>query len=275
MNPKDAKDMKKTIELSVIADAIEMATSERHQFYHVGTGELRSLPDGYSGYMNAEEYEREAEEIDESPDFVRLPDQRDRDDYSIMEAFAEAVDREELFRALHGRRPFRAFKDCAIRLGLIEAYYAFHGGVCVELAKEWCEVHKIPYITDKKTQAALEAAKRAVPEPEPEPTITMLLRYKGKNGAARCFAEEMLSSGTVAAIRTEEGNLGYEYYLSLEDPETLLLLDSWRNQAALDAHHASPMMATIAALREKYDLHMTAERYTGEEIRSDTRFIRK
>lgn len=267
--------MKKTIELSVIADAIEMAASEWHQFYHMGTGEVRSLPDGYSGYMDADEYEREAEEIDESPDFVRLPDQRDRDDYSIMEAFAEAVDRDELFRALHGRRPFRAFKDCAIRLGLIEAYYAYHGGACVRLAKEWCEDHQIPYVTDKKAQAALETAKRAVPEPEPAPSVTMLLRYTGKNGAARQFAEEMLASGTVAAIRAEEGNLGYSYYLSLEDPETLLLVDGWRDQAALDEHHASPMMATIAALREKYDLHMTAERYTGEALGSDTSFIRK
>lgn len=267
--------MKKTIELSVIAGAIEMATSEWHQFYHRGTGEVRSLPDGCSGYMDTEEYVREADEIDESPDFVRLPDQRDRDDYSVMEAFAEAVDREELFRALRGRRPFRAFKDCAIRLGLIEAYYAFHGGACVKLAKEWCEEHQIPYVTDKKAQAALEAAKRAVPEPEPEPPITMLLSYTGTNGAARRFAEEMLASGTVAAIRAEEGNRGYAYYLSLDDPETLLLVDSWQDQAALDAHHASPIMVTIAALREKYDLHMIAERYAGVAIGNDTSFIRK
>ena len=121
----------------------------------------------------------------------------------------------------------------------------------------------------------MEAATRAIPEPEPEPSVTMLLRYRGKNGAARRFAEEMLASGTIAAIRAEEGNRGYSYYLSLEDPETLLLVDSWRDQAALDAHHASPRMATIAALREKYDLHMTAERYTGQARGSDSSFIRK
>ena len=87
--------------------------------------------------------------------------------------------------------------------------------------------------------------------------ITVNLRYSGKNGSARAFAEEMTSSGTVDLIRREEGNLRYEYYLSLDDPETLLLIDSWADQAAIDAHHASPMMATITALREKYDLHMT------------------
>ena len=106
--------------------------------------------------------------------------------------------------------------------------------------------------------------------------ITVNLRYTGTNGNARRFAEEMLASGTVDKIRSEEGNLRYEYYYSLEDPETVLLIDSWFDQAAIDAHHASPMMETIAKLRVKYDLHMTVERFMGiEENDEDRRFIRK
>lgn len=108
--------------------------------------------------------------------------------------------------------------------------------------------------------------------------ITVNLRYTGKNGNARRFAQEMTDSGTVAAIRDEEGNLRYEYYQSLDDPETVLLIDQWTDQAAIDAHHASPMMGTIAALREKYDLHMTAERYVSDDTgmpASDRQFIRE
>ena len=106
----------------------------------------------------------------------------------------------------------------------------------------------------------------------------MKLRYPGKNGAARHFAEEMTASGTVAAIRAEVGNLRYEYYQSFDDPETVLLIDQWRDQAAIDAHHASPMMAEIARLREKYDLHMTMERFVPDEsslLESDRSFIRQ
>ena len=106
--------------------------------------------------------------------------------------------------------------------------------------------------------------------------ITVNLRYTGKDGAARKFAEEMTTSGTLAAIRAEDGNLRYEYYQPLDDPETILLIDSWENQTAIDAHHASSMMATIAALREKYDLHMTVERFVSAETpESEDRFIRK
>ena len=105
--------------------------------------------------------------------------------------------------------------------------------------------------------------------------ITVNLYYKGENGNARLFAEEMESSSIADAIRAEEGNLRYQYFLPMNDPETVLLIDSWRDQAAIDAHHASPMMAQLAALREKYDLHMTVERFVSEELGTDEQFIRK
>lgn len=106
--------------------------------------------------------------------------------------------------------------------------------------------------------------------------ITVNLRYTGTNGSALAFAHEMSASGTVQKIRAEEGNLRYEYYQALDDPETILLIDSWKDQQSIDAHHASPMMQTIATLRDKYDLHMTAERYVDAETPdSEEGFIRK
>jgi len=108
--------------------------------------------------------------------------------------------------------------------------------------------------------------------------ITVNLYYTGTNGSARAFAEEMVSSGTAAAIRAEDGNVRYEYFFPMEDPETVLLIDQWRDQAAIDVHHASPMMAQIAALREKYDLHMKAERFVSDDSglpEQDMKFIKR
>ncbi len=106
--------------------------------------------------------------------------------------------------------------------------------------------------------------------------ITVNLYYTGKNGDARKFAEEMEASGTADAIRAEAGNLKYEYFFPMNDPETVLLIDSWEDQAAIDAHHASPMMGALAELREKYDLHMRVERFVSAEIpETESQFIRK
>ena len=107
-------------------------------------------------------------------------------------------------------------------------------------------------------------------------SITLNLYYTGKGDAARKFAEEMEASGIAEAIRSEDGNERYEYFFPMNDPETVLLIDSWSSQKALDIHHASPMMAQIAALREKYDLHMKAERYISADTpEAEKRFIRE
>ena len=106
--------------------------------------------------------------------------------------------------------------------------------------------------------------------------ITVNLYYKGENGSARAFCEEMEKSGIADAIRAEKGNIEYRYFQPLDDPETVLLIDSWTDQEAIDAHHASPMMAKLAELREKYDLHMTVRRFgsMGENA-DDEKFVRR
>ena len=95
--------------------------------------------------------------------------------------------------------------------------------------------------------------------------ITVNIYYRGENGNAKRFAEGMISSGTVADIRAEDGNIRYEYFFPMDDEETVLLIDSWVNQQSIDIHHASPMMEKITKLREKYDLQMKVERYVSDE----------
>lgn len=109
-------------------------------------------------------------------------------------------------------------------------------------------------------------------------SIAVNIYYRGTNGNAKKFAEEMESSGTADAIRREEGNIKYDYFFPMADPETVLLIDCWEDQDALDRHHASPMMEKIMQLREKYDLHMEVERYVYDRNgapESDRRFIRE
>jgi len=108
-------------------------------------------------------------------------------------------------------------------------------------------------------------------------SITINIYYTGKNGNAKKFAQEMLSHGVVEKIRAEEGNLKYEYFLPMNNEETVLLIDCWKDQLSLDKHHHSPMMQEIIGLREKYDLHMQVERYVSDvsENSDDKKYIRE
>lgn len=107
--------------------------------------------------------------------------------------------------------------------------------------------------------------------------ISVNIYYTGVNGNARKFAEEMVAAGVVDDIRKEEGNLKYEYFFPMNDTETVLLIDSWVDQRAIDIHHSSEMMKKIITLREKYDLRMKVERYITDENgipKSDENFIK-
>lgn len=113
---------------------------------------------------------------------------------------------------------------------------------------------------------------------ETDMSIVVNIYYTGSGGNARKFAEEMEAGGTAGEIRREEGNLRYDYFFPMADPETVLLIDCWKDQEAIDRHHASPMMEKIAKLRVKYDLHMRVERYVSDEggmPEADRRFVKE
>ena len=105
--------------------------------------------------------------------------------------------------------------------------------------------------------------------------ITIIIRYKGVHGSARNFARKMMTSGIVNEIRAEEGNLRYEYLYPVEDEEAIVLIDSWKDQEALDLHHRSPLMGRIASLREQYDLHMELQKYAPILNDGDEKYIRQ
>lgn len=134
-----------TIYLEDIANKLDETMDHWEQYLNVFTGEFESIPDGI--YLDADE--ELTERIGGSTDYVRLPNQYDIHEFRIMEQFAEATpDRRkqtELFQALHGKRPFRHFKDELNYYGLREDYYAFRFLAFIEIARDWCENFGIPY----------------------------------------------------------------------------------------------------------------------------------
>lgn len=75
----------------------------------------------------------------------------------------------------------------------------------------------------------------------------------------------MIELGIVSEIRKSVGNLRYEYFIPFEKTNTVLLIDEWENQEALDNHHKSYTMKKILLLREKYNLSMKVYRYINDK----------
>ena len=98
-------------------------------------------------------------------------------------------------------------------------------------------------------------------------SIALNVYYKGKNGTAKMFMEEMEKKGFADNIRNKAGNECYEYFVSVKDKETILLVDRWEDGDALHFHHNSDDMIEIAKLKDKYELEVKVERYVTEGTR--------
>ena len=59
-------------------------------------------------------------------------------------------------------------------------------------------------------------------------------------------AAKALAGPMGTASRAEQGCHAYAFYQDLEDPGKIRIYEEWENQAALDAHFATPHMAAFA-----------------------------
>ena len=91
--------------------------------------------------------------------------------------------------------------------------------------------------------------------------IVLHVTYCCKPDLREAFLERILAEGIDVNSRSEDGNLKYDYYLPYEDDGTLLLVEHWRDEAALAAHQATPHYAALKTLKPMYVTDTVIERF--------------
>ena len=91
--------------------------------------------------------------------------------------------------------------------------------------------------------------------------IILHVYYRCKSGVAQDFVRAIKESGAQALVRAEDGCIQYDYTLSLEEPDTVVLLEKWRDSEALATHMQQPHMETIKELKSRFALDAVIERY--------------
>lgn len=56
------------------------------------------------------------------------------------------------------------------------------------------------------------------------------------------LVDNVATKALLELLAAGNGNLKYEYFFPMDDSETVLLIDSWENQEAIDEHHKTPMI---------------------------------
>ena len=80
--------------------------------------------------------------------------------------------------------------------------------------------------------------------------VILHVTYTCLPGKAEEFVAVLKESCLQATVKAEDGCLQYDYHISCEQKDTVVLIERWRDAAALAAHAAQPHMAQIAAMKE-------------------------
>ncbi|MBE6990909.1 MAG: hypothetical protein E7426_09250 [Ruminococcaceae bacterium] len=91
--------------------------------------------------------------------------------------------------------------------------------------------------------------------------LTIIVTYKTLPGKAEAFFKAVTESGVAAGVRQEPGNLGYNFYLPLEEEDTLVLIEKWASSEAADAHPFTDNVKKLASFKPDYVLETKAVRY--------------
>ena len=83
--------------------------------------------------------------------------------------------------------------------------------------------------------------------------------YTLKEGCAEAFVREVDESGFFRNSRNEEGNISYTPYFSAEDPNTVFVIECWKNYEDIAKHEKTPHLADLNAVAEKYLISVTLE----------------
>ncbi len=117
-------------------------------YYHMKTGDIKSIPDfDINPYGDTEFWDDELEEIDNHyDDYVVFEGMESHESFEIMEDFANWVDnadlKSELFGTLSRKHPFRNFKNVIDNSGPYrQEWFDFKAQRYIEWVKEIIEVH--------------------------------------------------------------------------------------------------------------------------------------
>lgn len=97
--------------------------------------------------------------------------------------------------------------------------------------------------------------------------ILIRVTYCTKPGERDSFIQGLLDEKIPACTRREEGNICYDFTLPIEEPDTVYLIEQWKDTACLEKHAAQPMFHRLSELREKLGVtRKTVKIYEVKEL---------
>ena len=128
------------VKLSELIDGLEMVSSDSSIIYNTESGEFIYFYEFDSDYDEEDFY---------GDEYIYLPSQYDINEVTIMEEFAQGLEkvnmRNGLLGCLHRKGMYRMFKDKLYDYGIQEKYFEFYREKLKEIAIVWCNENNLKY----------------------------------------------------------------------------------------------------------------------------------
>lgn len=87
---------------------------------------------------------------------------------------------------------------------------------------------------------------------EPQKLIRLIVTYTLFEGKRESFYRTINDAEIPQASRAEKGCHAYAYFFAAENPDELLLIEKWQDQASLDAHKLSEHFLKLQGLKQDF-----------------------
>lgn len=81
---------------------------------------------------------------------------------------------------------------------------------------------------------------------------TIYVKFTCLSEKREAFIQRVKDTGVLDAIRSEDGCIRYDYFLSEKDPNELLLIEQWETKQHQQVHISQPHMATLRGFKGEY-----------------------
>jgi quinol monooxygenase YgiN len=86
-----------------------------------------------------------------------------------------------------------------------------------------------------------------------------------KKGARDDFLRAAGQAGIVESCRKEPGNAGYGYFLPVDNPDEVLIVETWADEQSFKAHLEGPAVKALGPIKERFLLELTPKKFSLPE----------
>lgn len=91
--------------------------------------------------------------------------------------------------------------------------------------------------------------------------LTWNVTYHCKPGQREAFYQAVADLGIRENSLHEEGNVKYDYFFDAQDPDALLLVETWTTPALQEAHCQTEIFAKLQTLKARHCDNVTIDKF--------------